>query len=100
MEACNNEIRISFSLPELDLIRKAVERFGHREAEERPSATHSDHTQQVNRVLDKIVPVHSVFQGEASLLKMRHRAETGESLMGTAPLNGFLFSSEELAKIL
>ena len=100
MEACNGEVRISFSLPELDLILKAVETFGHTEARKRSSAIRSDHIQHVSRVLDKIMPAHSAFQKEASPLKMRHGTETGKSLTGGAPLKGYLFSRSELEEIL
>ena len=100
MEMCDSEIRISFSPPELDLIRRAVERFGHIEAGNRHSLARPDHAQNVNRVLNKIVPVHSAFKVEASPLKARHRAKTGRPLMDGAQLKGYQFSRMELEEIL
>jgi hypothetical protein len=100
MEACNSEIRITFSLPELELIRRAVERFGHVEAEERPSPACSDHVQNVNRVLNKIVPLNPAFKGEGFLPKMTQKPETGKPLMDGTVFDGYLFSRRELEEIL
>jgi hypothetical protein len=108
MEACNSEIRIFFSLPELELIHRALERFGHVESVERRSPTRSDHVQHVNRVLDKILPVHSALKCETSITKkalktqeMVHPvAETERRLKEGAAFNGFLFSRGELEEIL
>jgi hypothetical protein len=84
----------------LDLIRRAVERFGRIESGERPSPARSDHVQNVNRVLNKIVPVHSAFKAETFPLKGAHRAKTGRPLMDGVRLKGYQFSRFELAEIL
>jgi len=100
MEACNSEIRISFSLPELDLIRRAVERFGRVEAEGGPSLIRTDHAQHLNRVLNKIVPIHSMVKGETAPPKSRQRAQKAKRSMDTAPFGGYFVSRGELEKIL
>jgi hypothetical protein len=53
MECCNNEIQISFSPLELDVVRRAVEKLTYAEASGTRSPNQLEHAKNVIRTLNK-----------------------------------------------
>ena len=59
METCNNEIQISFSPPEFEVVCRAVAKFSHVDRSGTRSLNHLDHAKKVIRILKEKLPVRA-----------------------------------------
>ncbi len=75
MEYCKDKIQITFSPPELEVVRRALEEFGHVEAPEPPSINPLPAVN-VIRILDKLESVPSDVPQKSSTGK---KASIGDS---------------------
>ena len=108
MECCSNEIQISFSPLELEVVRLAVEKFAHVEISETRSPNQLDHAQNVIRVLKKIIPVHAAPKCGPSIAEevrkteknSRPVARTGKPVFNGSIFNCYVVSRNELEEIM
>lgn len=92
MECCNTEIQISFSLPELAVVRRAVEKFAHVEISETRSRNQLGHAKNVIQTLNR--KLHVCAAPERRSFNITDRAPS-ERLDAS-----YIFSRDELEKIM
>ena len=71
METCNNEIQISFSPPELEVVRRAVAKFIHVERSGTRYLNQLDHAKNVIRMFNKKMPVCAAYKRRSSIIPMK-----------------------------